>query len=595
MSVLIARIRPLRPAVLALFVAIFATSAGAYPTEHDIKREQIEPMNRSMQLQLAGVQYLLNVFQVKQFIELPDDSARAAWLDRFWASNDPTPSTPENEMRTEHTIRVNIARQFFGREEWPGWDRRGETFIRYGPPHIRARIPAEVTQRRVHAPGEMWYYARHDMVVVFRDESLNGNYIYAINALGATQDMTPELLEFLQVQAADRQLETIIPPEYLEFYRDAEFDPDSQQAYDPVKVAIGGLQEVRYTRPRMKGVTEDWQPLPRDYLANLPDNPSYQFFLTKAQEKANRFEETVDETPSSYPFNFKEERYPFFYGISQFKAGDGINRMEVNLELPLEPRAPDEVGDRRIFTATAVFFDADYKEVDRTDREIVVPVHEIETPEEDLDYEEDFANATKLFPAQLFVTLPESYYRMSVTVQEKRRVRAPDDTTAAPYLERESSYRSTISGRRYGGQLAISDLLFARRIAAAEKASPFARGALEVVPHPVRRYPRGAPVPVYFELYNLGQDDNDLSSYEIQYRIVPHSTRKQGFWDQYDNATTIVSSEFDGSGFSRDEPLHISFDSDNLAPGTYDLLITVKDIYWQTTEYRKATFKIVKN
>jgi len=595
MTVLTFRIRGLAVAVVALAIVAGATPAGAYPREHNIKRGQIEHLGSTMQWQLAGIQYILNVFQVKQFLELPDDEARAAWLDRFWASNDPTPATAENEMRTEHQIRVNVSRQFFGRDAWPGWDRRGETFIRYGAPHIRAKIPAEVTQRRVHAPGELWYYARHDMVVVFRDESLNGNYIYAINALGATQDMSPELMEFLSIEAADRRLETIIPAEYLEFYRDAEFDPDSKQAYDPVKVAIGGPQEVRYTRPRMQKVTEEWQPLPRDYLDNLPDNPSYQFFLTKAQDKANRFEETLEENPSSYPFNFEDERYPFFYGISQFKAGEGVVRMEVNLELPLEPRALEEVGDRRIYTATAVFFDANYKEIDRADREIVIPVHEIDTPEEDLDYEKDFAKATRLFPAQLFVTLPEDYYRMSITVHEKRRMRARDDTTAAPYGNRESSYRSTVSARRYGGELAISDMLFAQKITPAEKASPFARGALEVVPHPVRRYPRGTAVPVYFELYNLGQDENGLSSYEIEYRIAPHSTRKQGFWDQYENSTTVVSSEFDGSGFSSDEPLHITFESDNLSAGTYDLLITVKDVYWQTTEYRKATFRILKN
>ena len=99
-----ARIRPLATAAVVLAIVVSATSAGAYPTEHKLKREQIEQLGRSMQLQLAGTQYILNVFQVKQFLELPDDEARAAWLERFWASNDPTPATAENEMRTEHQI-----------------------------------------------------------------------------------------------------------------------------------------------------------------------------------------------------------------------------------------------------------------------------------------------------------------------------------------------------------------------------------------------------------------------------------------------------------------------------------------------------------
>jgi hypothetical protein len=38
-------------------------------------------------------------------------------------------------------------------------------YVRYGPPNYRGIVHAEVTARKVHPPGEVWYYSRHNMVV----------------------------------------------------------------------------------------------------------------------------------------------------------------------------------------------------------------------------------------------------------------------------------------------------------------------------------------------------------------------------------------------------------------------------------------------
>ena len=574
---------PLHAIVIAAVTILFAASAPLADVTFELSGEDIARLGPRMQRQIAGLHYLLNAHQLRHVLLLEDDAQRRAWIDRFWKSRDPSPTTVKNEMRTEHEIRANLARDLFRIKHWPGWDKRGEVFIRYGAPNVRGKIPAEVTVRKVHPPGEMWYYARHGMVIVFRDESLTGNYVYAINALGASQDMSPDMFEYLSYEAADTELESIIPPEYLEFYRDPEFDPDASPEQSALDLALRGPSDQKIIRPRMRGVTERIDDIiGPDYKENLPDNPSTQFFARKAEDLAAEFEATLEETPSAYPFNFAKDRYPFFFGIGQFKGGAGVNRVEVNLELPIEPAGDTEVGDRRIHKATVVFWDANYKEIDRASREIVVPVRSGEGEE------------TRLMPAQLVLTLPENYYRMAVTVEEMRRVRADTDTASAPYRSRESSYRSTLSFRDYEGELTISDILFAQKITLAERQSPFIRGALEVVPHPVRRYRVGAPLPVYFEVYNLGLDEAGMSDYEIEYRIVPHSTEKRDFWDRYDNDPTIVSSRFDGSGFNRDEPLHVTIRSDNLRHGVYDLLITVKDEYWQSVAIRQATFRIVK-
>lgn len=542
-----------------------------------------------MGAQIAGLQYILNGYQMRQLLSLPTDSARTDWINRFWRSQDPTPTTPRNEMRIEHDIRVHLAHQFFHIKKWPGWDRRGEVFIRYGPPNVRARIPAEVTVRKVHAPGELWYYARHAMVVVFRDESLTGNYVYAVNALGAIEDMSPDLAEYL-VYDADNELQNTIPPEFLEFYRAPEIDPDVPNDFGTVREMLRGPMPKRVIRPRMRGVTERIdKTVDPDAERVTPKNPATIFHMADAEKLANRFEATLEDTPASYPFNFAKNRYPFFFGIDQFKGGSNLNRVEVNLELPVAPRGKNEVGDTRIFHATAVVFDADYKEVKRSRREIVVPVFGGNNKSD------DGAKETRLIPAQLLFSLPRSYYRMAVTVSETMRERRQKgDSTAAPYRHRESSYRTTVSWKPFTAGLSISDILFATRIAPAKGLSPFARGAVEVIPHPVRRYRQGNSLPVYFEVYNLGIDESGLSEYEIEYRIIPHSTGRKRIWDRFHDAPTVVSSRFKGSGYNADEPLHMTIDTRNLKPASYDFLVSVKDIYRQTTTYRQATFRIVR-
>lgn len=566
------RQRRLQIAVLAVVVctvAVLSPAPSAGKPEYKITRAAVEKLAPEMQREIAGLQYLLNPYQLRQFFSLPTDSLRAEWIEVYWKSRDPSPDTPKNEMMIEHTIRARLARQFFKNKNWPGWDKRGEVFIRYGPPNYRGKVPSEVTVRKVHPPGEIWFYRKHGMLVSFTDHSLMGNYIYSINPLGAAQDISPELVEFL-LYDTESPLEELIPSNLLEFYREAEIDPDAKTDWDGIDEMLKGAQQDRYLRPRMRGVTERWdEVVDPDYIDNLPDNPSLVFQQDKVEELANNFEAVLEETPSSYPFNFERNAFPFFYDVAQFRGGENVNRVEVNVEFPVDLSSGEGQPTERKYAAKAVIFDADYNELHRQDTEIVLP------PAEGTEA------AERLVPVQLLFSLPREYYRVAVTVEENGTGRL-------------SSYRSTMSFRAFGDELAISDIIFARKIAAAERQSPFNRGALEVVPHPVRRYQRTDAVPVYFELYNLGLDDDGLSSYTVEYKIVPHSPQKSRFWERFRAPSPVVSSRFRSSSYGPTDPLYVQVRTDNLWTGSFDFLITIKDDITKSVAFRKATFYIVE-
>jgi GWxTD domain-containing protein len=533
--------------------------------EYEIKPADIQKLGVPMQREIASLQYLMNPYQLRQFFTLSNDDARREWITRFWLANDPTPTTPENEMRTEHYIRTDIARTEFTRAGWPGWDKRGEVMIRYGFPDYRGKIESEVTSRKVHPPGELWFYQRHQMMVRFSDVSLNGNYVYDITPFGDAQDISPDLAEFL-VYDTHQSIQEQIPQQYLDMYRDPETDPDVP-ARSVVQEAIGGIAPQRFLRPRTAGENEDIGAInSTEWLHNVPNNPSDIFQRDKAVELAANFEGVLEDTPSSYPFNFAKKTCPFYFDVEQFRGGEGLNRVEVNLEVLVNPVSNHEVV-RRTYRATATVMDANYNVIDSETREIGVPVS-ADSP-------------TRLMPSQLYFTLPRNYYRVAVSVNDV-------DST------RSSAYRTNVSTRNFDHDLAVSDILFAQRIAPTTEPSPFARGPIEVIPHPIRRYAVGSPVSAYFELYNLGLDEGGKSNYEVQYRVVPRTGEKKRFIDRFNGPEVAFSSSFKGSGYNALEPLHIAIKTENLKPGFYDFMITVKDEYWQSIVHRVGTFRIVE-
>jgi len=554
-----------RIALLATALSLAAATSARGTLEYTIKAADLAPLGIPMQHEIASLQYLMNPYQIRQFFQLPDDAARQQWIVRFWASNDPTPTTPENEMRTEHYLRVDIARADFARPEWPGWDKRGEVLIRYGFPDYRGKLESEVTSRKVHPPGELWFYKRHQMLVRFSDFNLNGDYIYDITPYGDAQDISTDLAEFL-IYDTHESIQEQIPQQYLDVYRDPEVDDTGAAPRTPLQEAVLGIAPRRYLRPRTAGETEDISAInSSEWLHNVPHNPGDVFQKDKAVEFAANFQGVLEDTPSSYPFNFARKTCPFYFDVEQFRGGEGLNRVEVNLELLVKPVSNRDVI-RRTYLARATVMDENYHVIDTQSREIAIPVA-ADSP-------------VRLMPSQLVFTLPRSYYRMAISVNDV-------DSSGT------SAYRTNVSTHNFDHQLAVSDILFAQRIAPASETSPFDRGPIEVVPHPIRRYAVGSPMSAYFEIYNLGIDEDGRSNYDVQYRIVPHTGEKQRFIDRFNGPGVVFSSSFKGSGYNATEPAHIAIKTENLKPGFYDFLITIKDEYWQSIVHRTGTFRVV--
>ena len=538
-----------------------ATTAAAGTPSYKVTRADVVKLPREMQKTFAGLQYLLNPYQMRQFLSLQDNDARVEWIRLFWKQRDPTPTARKNEMEVEHTIRVKLASQFYRSKKWPGWDKRGEVFIRYGPPDYRGKIWGEVTVNRgMSPPGELWYYRRHNMLVSFQNFGLKGEYIYAIDPLGASENISPEFADFLLYDTGE-SLTKKIPQSYLESYAEplysnpAQFGtPDREQAY-------------LAARPRELADAIDTLMDP-DRVEMLPKDVSAVFQADQIRKVANNFEAVLEDTPSSYPFNFEEKTLTFYFGIDQFKGGETRNRVDVQIEIPVVIESRRGSTFEETFHTEVVVWDSQFNELSRKEKDIVLRAGP------------DVATWSNLLPTQIPLLLEAGYYRMAISVR-------------AVESGKSASFRTTFNCDLFEGQLALSDILFARRISQAENPTVFTRGALDVIPHPLRAYSRSVSMPLYFEVYNLTTDATGVSSYTVEYKIIPHERDKKRFWQRFRQSTPVISSRFHSSGYGETEIQHITVNMENLKKGSFDLLITLTDDLSQQVTFKRGTFSLI--
>jgi len=106
-------------------------------------------------------------------LESYEDRIRA--FNEFWVSHDPTPGTPENEVKLAFYGRVRIANDNFGIMRRPGWKTdRGRIYIEFGPPDHLIDVPFAPESR----PYQVWHYTNIGRYrrFLFIDENADGDY-----------------------------------------------------------------------------------------------------------------------------------------------------------------------------------------------------------------------------------------------------------------------------------------------------------------------------------------------------------------------------------------------------------------------------------
>ncbi|UCF04804.1 MAG: GWxTD domain-containing protein [bacterium] len=463
---------------------------------------------------LFAIQYLMNPFQQKQYLTLETADERRAWIECLWLGLDPTPATETNEMRIEHWNRVRLARELFGLDKAPGWDKRGEVLIRFGIPTRREENWGNIGYYRVIPVGETWYYGSIGMTVSFQDITQNGEYCLAHEIFGPT---SRQIVDF-------RRGEQFLNMDEIDYIA----SPDMR---------------------RMIGVL-----IASDFLKE------------RVAVSPNRFLEGTVGRACVYRFDL-EEPLPAYFDVTAFRGGPGAVRTEVNFEIPLDAIKCDTVTGGRHVELRVIARDMQM-------REVVLATDSITTP----GPADDPGSPDRLVPGRVICTLEPGYYRLGVEAIDRGS-------------GKRCAFRTTVDLPDFDSRLTVSDILFASRISELEQISRFARGTLEVVPHPVHAYVHGDPLILYFEIYGLDTDRDGLAFYQIRYRIDPIGKRRRG--PVLVSAETAVSSLFEMSGFGASQIQRLEIATDNLWKGIFELTVEIMDRRTRESTVQSARFSIV--
>ena len=109
--------------------------------------------------------------EMKRLREAEEEERIEKWLE-FWKSKDPTPNTPENELRDEYYRRLKYANQNFVISNREGWETdMGRIYIIYGHPDEVEKYPFEMEMKAY----QWWHYYKSDRHFLFVDRG-DGEY-----------------------------------------------------------------------------------------------------------------------------------------------------------------------------------------------------------------------------------------------------------------------------------------------------------------------------------------------------------------------------------------------------------------------------------
>jgi len=117
------------------------------------------------------LRYVASPGEINKLKQVPEDQRLQKWLE-FWKSKDPTPNTPQNELRDEYYRRLIYVNQNFSLPTQEGWETdMGRVYMVYGHPDEVEKHPFD----RDAQAFQKWYYYKRNRVFLFLDRG-DGEY-----------------------------------------------------------------------------------------------------------------------------------------------------------------------------------------------------------------------------------------------------------------------------------------------------------------------------------------------------------------------------------------------------------------------------------
>ena len=566
---LAAEMEGITPDLIETLLLQFDALSMSTEKQYDLLQSSLETYINSLEHEEQEVYWDLAHVATGEELEawrLAEGGEREARWAAFWNARDSNPATIENERLVEHYKRVMYARIHFSNTQFP-YDRRGEIHVRYGEPDDRQRF----LYRGNEDPRDLYPPTGKPAVDQIRERNWQFGY-----RLKVDPGRVAVLLDEDTRQRAGFGAESLVTANNLNA------DSEGMKKRDQVNYETAVVQ-----RRGMGGTyrAESWVYVAHDmelFFVDPTGGGRFDFPGRTLQIDAGssaiaalgemRREATlhprkvadslIERAPEEYAHDFGGEPLDYAFDVVTFR-GDGIRtEVELTYSIPVWQfgDTSDGNGSETFLSHQATFRNAESRPV-FNQRFRFGP---IDRPTRRLSPDEARISTYTLAAD---VRAPQGEFTAWMEMR--------DEAT-----QRVGVYRKEVNIRDYrGGALMISDLKLSTGITRTDRAGPFVRNGLNIVPHPLRVYRRGQLVYVYYEVYNLSLDEESgRSSYETQYEIVPEGTPARPFRParQLEDMQTVLLT-FEGEGSSSEEAEFTAMDTTNLTPGVYIVTVTFVD------------------
>ena len=483
---------------------------------------------------------------------------RDAFLKAFWIRKDPFGTTGGTQRRAEHYRRVWHARTFFGRYRYP-FDRRGEVYIRYGEPDYRsswrepnASVPIPV--QRVQEKLAFQLYGRPGTTATYIGPVFPvriGLRNVESNRPLEEDDGTLGLRGFKPVTAGNDF--SSVPWEvwiYADIHNGIEVvftDEMHTRIFDFAPVPSLDHEDIYEVDSR--GSPLRFQQLMNDYA------PASQV-AAAAAKNPERYD-----TSDLEPLNF-------YYEALSFRGERGKTNLQINIGLPIDEVAlPDDPDTAAVVERRIALVDARDREVKRLWEEVAVPIPI------------GLRGKSLLARDRIDILLPPGEYDFAVQMWRVN-------------TNRLGNYREKVRLHDFSGDsLMISDLQLAQHIAKIEGDTSSAQW--RVTTSPSRTFFSGTPIFVYFEIYNLTRDAFGQTRYEVAFAVAPEKGRALASQPKIRRRDgEVISVQYAQTGRDLWIADYVELDIDQVAPGRYRLIMTVKDRNSAQSAVREGVFRI---
>lgn len=209
------------------------------------------------------------------------------------------------------------------------------------------------------------------------------------------------------------------------------------------------------------------------------------------------YEDMIEDFPDYYKIIPDSQFFNVPYDIVAFMGQNGRTELELCFTIPANELNIDHLKNNRFKLLQGIFFfDGSWNPIVKRTKELTFASTEL------LDL-----NFSSYYHHHENVDLKPGDYYFALEFQDEK-------TGKRSRIFRDCQVDTFVSN-----QFQMSDILFAYELEHPNLNVTPARSDFKIIPNPQRLYPAGQPIVIYFEIYNLAQDQNGETHFSIEYRI----------------------------------------------------------------------------